>query len=122
MQLCLMAWFINKREGVEEAISIIEIDVILVAESNYLHLETEAINRIPRDPDDWLSLTLPALKRRGFSKRFCRIPSISDCQNNCLFSRRWFLDSTHEGLMTSVSAAVPLRDGVTFPQSAGRVV
>jgi predicted nucleic acid-binding protein len=30
----------------------------LVAESSYSHLETEARNRIPRDPDDWHTVAL----------------------------------------------------------------
>lgn len=42
----------------EEAMSIIETDLILVAQSNYSHLETTARNRIPRDPDDWYTVAL----------------------------------------------------------------
>ncbi len=41
-----------------EAMSIIEADIRLVAQSNYIHLETEARNRIPRDPDDWHTVAL----------------------------------------------------------------
>jgi predicted nucleic acid-binding protein len=37
----------------EEAMSIIENHLMLVEKSSYSHLETEARNRIPRDPDDW---------------------------------------------------------------------
>ncbi len=40
----------------EEAMSIIETDLMLVAQSNYSHLETTARNRIPRDPDDWYTV------------------------------------------------------------------
>lgn len=42
----------------EEAMSIIETDLMLVAQSNYNHLETTARNRIPRDPDDWYTVAL----------------------------------------------------------------
>lgn len=42
----------------EEAMSIIETDLMLVAQSNYSHLETTARNRIPRDPDDWYTVAL----------------------------------------------------------------
>lgn len=42
----------------DEAMSIIEADIRLVAQSNYIHLETEARNRIPRDPDDWHTVAL----------------------------------------------------------------
>jgi predicted nucleic acid-binding protein len=30
----------------------------MVAQSNYIHLETEARNRIPRDSDDWHTVAL----------------------------------------------------------------
>lgn len=42
----------------DEAMSIIEADIRLVAQSNYIYLETEARNRIPRDPDDWHTVAL----------------------------------------------------------------
>lgn len=37
----------------ESAMHLIETEIILVQESNYTHWETEARNRIPRDPNDW---------------------------------------------------------------------
>ncbi|MFE1744859.1 PIN domain-containing protein [Coleofasciculus sp. H7-2] len=42
----------------DEAMNIIETDLRLVPETNYIHLETEARNRIPRDPDDWHTVAL----------------------------------------------------------------
>ena len=42
----------------EEAMSIIETELMLVAQFNYNHLETTARNRIPRDPDDWYTVAL----------------------------------------------------------------
>lgn len=42
----------------ELATNIIENKIIVVAEANYIHLETEARNRIPRDPDDWPTVAL----------------------------------------------------------------
>lgn len=42
----------------EEAMSIIEDHLMLVEASSYSHLETEAKNRIPRDPDDWHTVAL----------------------------------------------------------------
>lgn len=42
----------------QSATRLIENNVMLVAESSYTHLETEARNRIPRDPDDWYTVAL----------------------------------------------------------------
>lgn len=41
-----------------QAIHLIETKITVVAESIYSHLETEARNRIPRDPDDWPTVAL----------------------------------------------------------------
>lgn len=40
------------------AINIIVNNIILITEPNYIHLETEARNRIPRDPNDWSTVAL----------------------------------------------------------------
>lgn len=42
----------------ELAMHLIETKITLVAESSYSHLETEARNRIPRDPNDWHTVAL----------------------------------------------------------------
>ncbi|MCL1464232.1 PIN domain-containing protein [Argonema galeatum] len=36
----------------------VETKIEVVSESNYINLETEARNRIPRDPDDWPTVAL----------------------------------------------------------------
>lgn len=42
----------------DQAMHLIETKIAIVAESSYSHLETEARNRIPRDPDDWHTVAL----------------------------------------------------------------
>ncbi len=42
----------------EPAMRLIETSIVVVAQSNYNHLETTARNRIPRDPDDWYTVAL----------------------------------------------------------------
>ena len=42
----------------EPAMRLIETSIVVVAQSNYTHLETTARNRIPRDPDDWYTVAL----------------------------------------------------------------
>lgn len=42
----------------EPAMRLIETSIVVVAQSNYSHLETTARNRIPRDPDDWYTVAL----------------------------------------------------------------
>ena len=37
---------------------LIETSIVVIAQSNYSHLETTARNRIPRDPDDWYTVAL----------------------------------------------------------------
>lgn len=46
------------QEILESAMALIENNITLVAESSYSHLETEARNRTPRDPDDWHTVAL----------------------------------------------------------------
>lgn len=41
----------------EPAMRLIETSIVVVAQSNYTHLDT-ARNRIPRDPDDWYTVAL----------------------------------------------------------------
>ena len=41
-----------------QAMYLIETKINVVAQSNYIHLKTEARNRIPRDPDDWHTVAL----------------------------------------------------------------
>ncbi len=41
-----------------QAMYLIKTKINVVAQSNYIHLETEARNRIPRDPDDWHTVAL----------------------------------------------------------------
>ena len=41
-----------------QAMHLIETKIAIVTESSYSHLETEARNRIPRDPDDWHTVAL----------------------------------------------------------------
>ena len=49
---------VDRENLLELARHIVENNITLVAESNYTHLETEARNRIPRDPDDWPTVAL----------------------------------------------------------------
>lgn len=42
----------------EPAMRLIQTSIVVVAQSNYSHLETTARNRIPRDPDDWYTVAL----------------------------------------------------------------
>jgi putative PIN family toxin of toxin-antitoxin system len=46
------------QEILASAMRLIETKITLVAEAEYSHLETEARNRIPRDPDDWFTVAL----------------------------------------------------------------
>lgn len=41
-----------------QAIHLIETKVTVITETDYIHLETEARNRIPRDPNDWSTVAL----------------------------------------------------------------
>lgn len=41
-----------------QAIHLIETKVTVITETDYRHLETEARNRIPRDPNDWSTVAL----------------------------------------------------------------
>jgi predicted nucleic acid-binding protein len=41
-----------------QAMHLIETKISVIEESNYIHLEAEAKNRIPRDPDDWYTVAL----------------------------------------------------------------
>lgn len=55
----------------EEAMSIIDTDLVLVAQSNYSHLETTARNRIPRDPDDWYTVALALVMNAAIWTQDC---------------------------------------------------
>lgn len=46
------------QQMLEPAMRLIETSIVVVAQSNYSHLETTARNRIPRDPDDWYTVAL----------------------------------------------------------------
>ncbi len=41
-----------------QAMHLIETKISVIEESNYIHLEAEAKNPIPRDPDDWYTVAL----------------------------------------------------------------
>lgn len=51
--------------------NIIENNLILVTASNYIHLETEARNRIPRDPNDWSTVALALLMNAAIWTQDC---------------------------------------------------
>jgi predicted nucleic acid-binding protein len=55
----------------QEAMNIIENNLILVSASNYNYLETEARNRIPRDPDDWPTVALALLMNAAIWTQDC---------------------------------------------------
>lgn len=53
------------------ASNIIENNIILITEPNYIHLETEARNRIPRDPNDWSTVALALLMNAAIWTQDC---------------------------------------------------
>ena len=55
----------------ESARHLIETRLMSVAESVYIHLETEARKRIPRDPDDWPTVALALALSAGIWTQDC---------------------------------------------------
>ena len=65
---------ISKATGqniLESAGNLIETQLMSVAESVYIHLETEARKRIPRDPDDWPTVALALALSAGIWTQDC---------------------------------------------------
>jgi len=65
---------ITETEGqllLAQAMHLIQTKIMVVAESNYIHLETEARNRIPRDPDDWPTVALALLMNAAIWTQDC---------------------------------------------------
>lgn len=55
----------------EPAMRLIETSIVVVAQSNYTHLETIARNRIPRDPDDWYTVALALVMNAAIWTQDC---------------------------------------------------
>ncbi|MFB2891570.1 PIN domain-containing protein [Aerosakkonemataceae cyanobacterium BLCC-F50] len=54
-----------------QAIHLIETKITVITEPNYIHLETEARNRIPRDPNDWSTVALALLMNAAIWTQDC---------------------------------------------------
>lgn len=55
----------------EPAMRLIETSIVVVAQSNYSHLETTARNRIPRDPNDWYTVALALVMNAAIWTQDC---------------------------------------------------